>query len=406
MDFGMLPPEINSARMYTGPGAGPMLAAAAGWDGLAAQLYFTAASYSSVISGLVAGWKGPSSATMAAAVAPYTAWMSATATQAEQTAMQARAAVAAYETAFAATVPPPIIAANRALLMSLIATNFLGQNTPAIAATEAHYAEMWAQDATAMFGYAGSSATASQVTPFTGPPQTTNPAAAGGQAAAVAHAVGTSAGTNTQSVLTQLMSAVPQSLQNLASPAVSIAADPPSPLSILGSLTGPLSPLALVSPALTGYLLGMEPWGLALGASSVAGLSGKVSALPSAGSGGLLAGGLGSGTRVVGSTAGVSADIGRAGLVGRLSVPQGWASAAPAVKPVAAVLPDSGLGAAPVLVAADDQGGLFSSMALSSVAGRALAGTGGTAASSIGVRGGAYSGQATTATIIVIPPDE
>src|ERR1700741_3186250 len=104
--------------------------------------------------------------------------MSTAAAQAEQTATQARAAVAAYETAFAATVPPPIIAANRALLMALIATNFLGQNPPAIAPTETHYAEMWAQDAAAMFGYAGSSASASQVTPFTGPPQTTNPAAA------------------------------------------------------------------------------------------------------------------------------------------------------------------------------------------------------------------------------------
>src|ERR1700757_602280 len=128
---------------------------------------------------------------MAAAVAPYTAWMSATATQAEQTAMQARAAVAAYETAFAATVPPPIIAANRALLMSLIATNFLGQNTPAIAATEAHYAEMWAQDAAAMFGYAGASAAATTVTPFNPPPQTTNPAGTGTQAAALTQATGT-----------------------------------------------------------------------------------------------------------------------------------------------------------------------------------------------------------------------
>src|SRR6201993_5075811 len=158
---------------------------------------------------------------MAAAVAPYTAWMSATATQAEQTAMQARAAVSAYETAFAATVPPPIIAANRALLMSLIATNFLGQNTPAIAATEAHYAEMWAQDAAAMFGYAGSSATASQVTPFTQPPQTTNPAVAGSQAAAVAQAVGSAAGGHAQTLMStapQLISAVPRSLQSLASP--------------------------------------------------------------------------------------------------------------------------------------------------------------------------------------------
>jgi len=408
----MLPPEINSARMYTGPGAGPMLAAAAAWDGLAAQLHSTAPSYSSVISGLAAGWQGPSAATMAAAAAPYTAWMSTTATQAEQTATQARAAVAAYETAFAATVPPPIIAANRALLMSLIATNFLGQNTPAIAATEARYAEMWAQDATAMFGYAGSSATASQVTPFTEAPQTTNPAGAGGQAAAVAHAVGTSAGTNIQSVLTQLMSAVPQSLQNLASPAVSVApaasaaADPPSPLSLLGSLTGPLSPLSLITPGLGGYLFSTEPYGLASVSSAVAELSQKVSVLPAAGSGGSLEGGLGSGTRVVGSTAGVSAHIGRATLVGRLSVPQSWAWAAPAIKPVATVLPNSSLGAAPIMVAAENQGSVFSNMALSSVAGRVVAGTGGTAARSVGVGGGAYSGQATTATIIVIPPDE
>jgi PPE-repeat protein len=407
MDFGVLPPEINSARMYAGPGAGPLLAAAAAWDGLAAELHSAVASYRSVITGLGVGWQGPSSASMVAAVAPYTAWMSATAAQAEQTATQARAAVAAYETAFAATVPPPIIAANRALLMSLIATNFLGQNTAAIAATEAHYVEMWAQDATAMFGYAASSASASQVTPFTEPPQTTNPASAGGQAAAVAHAMGTSASTNTQSVLTQLMSAVPQSLQNLASPAVSAVADPPSPLSILSSLTGPFSPLALANAGIGGYMTSAEPYGMVSVFSSVANLSQKVAALPAAGSRGLVEGGLGSGTRVVASPAGVSADIGRASLVGRLSVPQSWASAAPAINPVATVLPDSSLGAAPVMLAADDQGGVFSNMALSSVAGRAMAGTGGgTAARSIGVAGGAYSGRAATATIIVIPADE
>jgi PPE-repeat protein len=406
MDFGVLPPEINSARMYAGPGAGPMLSAAAAWDGLAAELHSTAASYGTVISGLAAGWRGPSSAAMAAAVAPYKAWISATAAQAEQTASQARAAVSAYETAFVATVPPAIIAANRALLMALIATNLLGQNTAAIAGTEAQYAGMWAQDAAAMFGYAGSAAVAAQVTPFTGPPQTTNPASGGGQGAAVAHAVGTSVGTNTQSVATQLMSAVPQSLHNLASPVLSVAptaADPQSSLSLLSSLTGPFSPLALVSPALGGYLLGTEPPGLVGVSRAVAGLSQKVSALPVAGAAGPLEGGLGSGTRVVGSTAGVSADIGGASLVGRLAVPQGWVSAAPAIKPIAAFLPDSSLGAAPAMLAADDQGGVFSNMALSSVAGRAMVRTGGTAA---GVGGGVYPGQAATVTIIVLPEDE
>ncbi|GFG99489.1 hypothetical protein MTIM_53680 [Mycobacterium timonense] len=154
MDYGALPPEVNSGRMYVGAGSGPMLAAAAAWDGVAIDLYSAAASYSSLIAELTGVWRGPASATMASASAPYTAWLTATAAQAEQTAVQAKAAVGAYEAAFAMTVPPPVIAANRAQLMTLIATNFFGQNLPAIAATEAQYAEMWAQDAAAMYGYA------------------------------------------------------------------------------------------------------------------------------------------------------------------------------------------------------------------------------------------------------------
>ncbi|MGH3562650.1 MAG: PPE family protein, partial [Mycobacterium sp.] len=127
MYFGSLPPEINSGLMYAGPGAGPMLAAASAWDGLAAELHTTAAGYSSVVSGLTSeGWTGPASTSMAAAAAPYAAWMTATATQVEQAAAQARAAVAAFEAAFAATVPPAVIAANRAQLLMLIATNFFG----------------------------------------------------------------------------------------------------------------------------------------------------------------------------------------------------------------------------------------------------------------------------------------
>ena len=53
-----------------------------------------------------------------------------------------------------------MIAANRTQLASLVATNIFGQNTPAIAANEAQYGEMWAQDATAMYGYAANSAAA------------------------------------------------------------------------------------------------------------------------------------------------------------------------------------------------------------------------------------------------------
>lgn len=60
MDFGLLPPEVNSSRMYSGPGPESMLAAAAAWDGVAAELTSAAVSYGSVVSTLIVEpWMGP-----------------------------------------------------------------------------------------------------------------------------------------------------------------------------------------------------------------------------------------------------------------------------------------------------------------------------------------------------------
>jgi PPE-repeat protein len=98
------------------------------------------------------------------------------------------------------TVPPPLIAANRAQLTALIATNFFGQNTAAIAATEEQYAAMWAQDATAMYGYASSSV-ATTLTPFAPPQQTTNPAGLAAQSAAAVQANSAAAATDPMSQL-------------------------------------------------------------------------------------------------------------------------------------------------------------------------------------------------------------
>jgi PPE-repeat protein len=201
MDFASLPPEINSGLMYAGPGSGPMLAAAAGWDALAAQLECTASGYEAELAGLTGqAWSGPSSLLMTAAATPYMEWLSTAAAQAAQTGVQAYAAAAAYEAAFAMTVPPPVIAANRAQLLALIATNFFGQNTPAIAGTEAQYMQMWLQDATAMYGYAAACETASTLTPFDEPPQTTNPAGEGAQAQTVVQAAGNATTGHTQSL--------------------------------------------------------------------------------------------------------------------------------------------------------------------------------------------------------------
>jgi PPE-repeat protein len=220
--------------MYSGPGSTPLRSASAAWNLLAAELDSAANQYQATINVLAdEDWRGPTSATMAAAVAPYISWMATTGAQAEQAATQASAAAAAYETAFALTVPPPQIATNRAQLAMLVATNVIGQNTPAIAANEALYGEMWAQDAAAMYGYAGSSATAATVKPFTQPPETSNPAAQATQGSAVTQAQSAGTGTGMQSQLQQLISNVPTSLNQLTSPmsaATNAAASPGSVL--------------------------------------------------------------------------------------------------------------------------------------------------------------------------------
>jgi PPE-repeat protein len=168
MNFMVLAPEINSARMFSGAGSEPMLNAAAAWDGLASELGSAASSFSSVTSGLTGqAWQGPASAAMMAAAAPYVGWLNAAATRATGAAGQARAVAGAFEAARAATVHPLAVAANRNGLVQLVMSNFFGQNAPAIAAVEADYERMWAQDVAAMGGYhAGASAAATQLAPL------------------------------------------------------------------------------------------------------------------------------------------------------------------------------------------------------------------------------------------------
>ncbi|MGE2817893.1 PPE family protein [Mycobacterium heidelbergense] len=341
MDFAMLPPEINSGRMYSGVGAGPLLAAASAWYGLAAELRATAQGYDSVLSELTGqAWYGPASASMAAAAAPYVAWMSTTAAQAEETATQAEAAVAAYEAAFAATVPPPVIAANRSLLAALIATNFFGQNTPAIAATEAQYLEMWAQDAAAMYGYAGASAVASQLTPFDPPTETTDSAALPAQSAAVGQAAATSAGTG-QSTVSQLMSAVPGSLQSLAAPAAPTASAPASLDDLLNSaIWNNFGPNANIWNTIfaSGFYMPARYLGVASDFMSMDQAAGSAADAAEGAASATTAGALGSPPGGVSLVNSVTASMGRGGLVGPLSVPQGWATPAPVQSPLASTL--------------------------------------------------------------------
>ncbi|QOO02347.1 PPE family protein [Mycobacterium tuberculosis] len=342
VDFGALPPEINSARMYAGPGSASLVAAAKMWDSVASDLFSAASAFQSVVWGLTVGsWIGSSAGLMVAAASPYVAWMSVTAGQAELTAAQVRVAAAAYETAYGLTVPPPVIAENRAELMILIATNLLGQNTPAIAVNEAEYGEMWAQDAAAMFGYAATAATATEaLLPFEDAPLITNPGGLLEQAVAVEEAIDTAAAN-------QLMNNVPQALQQLAQPTQGT-----TPSSKLGGLWKTVSPHRspisnMVSMAnnhmsmtnsgvsmtntLHSMLKGLAPAAAAQAVQTAA--ENGVWAMSSLGSQ------LGSSLGSSGLGAGVAANLGRAASVGSLSVPPAWAAANQAVTPAARALP-------------------------------------------------------------------
>lgn len=348
LDFGALPPEINSARMYAGPGSAAMMSAASAWRWLAAELESAATDYGRVITQLTSEWRGPASAQMADAAAPYVTWMSSTAAQAELSAAQARTAAGAYEAAFAATVPPMLIEANRAQLAQALSTNVLGQNMPVIAQLEAQYGEMWAQDAAAMYGYAGYVAPATKVTPFTAPVQTTNPAGEAMQAAAISQAAATAAGAGTQSADSQLLSSVPSALQGLASPASSSASaaslsevlQQNPVVDLWAEYASPTQNTLAMLYRATGMSTHFLSLSKALAPAAKAAGDGAKAAAGLPGLGGML-GGLSGG-------APVSAGLGAAAPVGGLSVPPSWGTAAtPATVPGAAPLAVSAITATP-----------------------------------------------------------
>jgi PPE-repeat protein len=331
LDYGMLPPEINSGRMWGGPGSASLAASAAAWQALAADLGSAGAAMQAVIEALTStSWTGPTSMTMAMSAAPYVVWMLAVAAQCQEAAVAAGQAAMAFEAAHAGVVPPPEIAENRTRLAALIATNFpFNQNAAAIAATEADYDRMWSQDATVLYGYsADAAAVTGSLIPFMPPAPTTNPAAFGTQAAAVAQASGQAAGNAAQQASTagsqatempagmgaesmlsvgpQLMGTIPQVLQGFAQPAMQGLG---APMQSLGQFQSLLSPFMgmIANPGLTG--------GLGAGApAAAAGAAG-----PALGGGLSGAGGLGGG---------ISAGLGGAGRVGGLSVPATWAASA------------------------------------------------------------------------------
>lgn len=338
-DFAARNPETNATLIYGGDRSSTMLAAAAAWDGLAVNLQTSAASYKAVVTRLVSEqWLGPSSLAMAAKLMPYTLWMDATAVKAEQAGIQAKLAAAAFDAAFAATVPPPLIFANRAQIQALTATNFLGINTAAIMALETLYMEMWVQCATAMYGYAATASAASALAPFGSPQQ--KPANAVAQGSDGEENV---AG-NSSSVLNQLSG----SSGFMDSPGTSGwgpnaniwntitssgAANPAVVTSMMGDM-------AMISTIAGGGDLGIlgggsfQPGGVGIGSALSA--TSFVSATSPATTGAGLAG-ASTGAGLSGA-APATARMSAAKLVGNLSVPQSWSALNPG-SPASGMMP-------------------------------------------------------------------
>ena len=328
-DFGSRPPELNSALIYSGAGAGPLSVASSAFANLSSELSSNATSYESIISQLGSEWQGPSSEAMAAAAQPYIAWLTTTSGQLQEASTKAMASAAAYQTAYSSSVPPAAITANRTQLAQLVPKNILGQYTAAIAALEAQYGEFWAQDAAAMYGYASASSAAATLSPLTPPEQNTNPAGQSQQAAAVSSAAGSNGST---AALNNSLGG----LQNAASAAASPAADTPvSILSALNSLFGaPIvgngiynigvtlawnTAMMTATLPLLGHFLAGSPFGVTISDTTPLGA------------------GLGFGTTLAGASSGVGgvggaalAGMGSASSVGGLSVPAAWSAATPA----------------------------------------------------------------------------
>jgi PPE-repeat protein len=291
---------------------------------------------------------------MASATAPYIAWLQGTAATAAQTGAQAQVAAEAYQTAYASMVPLPTIAENRAELATLVANNFLGQNTGAIATNEANYLEMWIQDALGMDTYQVNSQAASAL-----PAQSAAPQVASGATAAAATTAASPA--DATSVITGLLGDFAELFgvtgSGAAGPTTLGASDVVSWLGAVATSVA-ANPSAALLPVQTTYYMGMlssTPARMFMSSGSSSGSSaGSTLASTSdtlmANIGKFVDGKLASVTAGVGGQlrswgSSIAATMAHAQHLGGLSVPNAWHGMAPEMARAAPVLPATSVAA-------------------------------------------------------------
>jgi len=337
MDFTTVPPEITSALIHSGPGAESLMAAAAAWQQLGITLEDSAESYDAALSSLNSSWLGPSSATMIQAVEPYLTWLRATAQQTQQVAASAQTAAAAFSSVQASVVPTAVVAANRTRLAQLLATNVFGRNLPAIAATEAAYQTMWANNSAAMTRYQATSAQASTLPQFSSPTSATNPNALSTQAGATSAATsGSSSATSGTSSATSAAASPAPAVPTAFDPNVGFVGEANTYANQFISSGFPINLLSYLAQSQSAQALqgvsaqvgqGVSEGEEALGGAAANLGGGAAGALGALGqSGGSLGGALGAAGLGVAGTTSATAALGAAVPMGTLSAPPGAAA--------------------------------------------------------------------------------
>jgi len=231
-DAAAVTPEFNHTLMVAGDLGESLVQAAAGYESVADMLIaeLTAMGLNTSTTAMVA-WQGPGGVIMEMTAAEFMAVCAAASAWIRVGQIQAAEVAAAHTAAVETMIPAAVCLTNRSTQAGLVATNWIGQNTPAIIGLEAQYGDFWVTNATARTGYGSvvSTALGALAEPPPLAPMASDPAAS---AAGVAQAAAQTGGQDVLQVSAQTMT------QTANAPASDVMSGGGSAGSIMSSMAG------------------------------------------------------------------------------------------------------------------------------------------------------------------------